>query len=71
MVSPGHSGHTATTTLYDFGIKDLLGNSFEDDEAFWAEFSKYEAESCTDLTKIPLVFPSPPTETLSELASAS
>ena len=51
MASPGHSGHSATTTPFDFGIKDLLGNSFEGEEAFWAEFSKYESESCTDLTK--------------------
>ena len=51
MASPGHSGHSTTTTPFDFGIKDLLGNSFEGEEAFWAEFSKYESESCTDLTK--------------------
>ena len=53
MASPGHSGHTATITPFDFGIKDLLhvGNSVTDDEAFWAEFSKYEAKSRTDLTK--------------------
>ena len=40
LASPGHSGHTATTTPFDLGVKDLLGNSFEDDDVFWAEFSK-------------------------------
>ena len=36
---------------FDFGIKDLQGSSVEDDEAFWAQLNKYEAESRTDLTK--------------------
>ena len=53
-------GHTATTTPLDSGIKDFLGNSVEDDEAFWAEFRKYEAESRANLTKIHSSFLLPP-----------
>ena len=34
------AGLTWTLWPFDFGIKDLVGNSFEDDEAFWTEFSQ-------------------------------
>ena len=51
MASPGHTC-TATTAPFDFGIDDILDNSFEDDGAFWDEFGKYEDDdSRTDLTK--------------------
>ena len=45
----------------DFGIKELLSNSFEDDDTFWTNFCDYQAEARAELAINPLTFPIPPT----------
>ena len=64
MASGPSSSMSSANPFSDFGIKDLLGDSCEDEETFWAHFSENLAECRAELEKNPLTFPIPPTEEL-------